>query len=165
MRFKWLYTLIDINAKLFTSFHCFWPPISLLFSSFPCLPFLSVTFTSLWHLILRTFFSLLSSFFSCSFQQFFYFLSSHIFRSFKFLFSTSNSFYTYFWVLTHNIHPQLMDLPWVEVHNAWSWVKEKTKSLSVLATLNIGFCPKSRCTCPNEGIRLTHYNLGRWVGE
>ena len=70
-----------------------------------------------------------------------------------------------FWVITHNSHPQLMVLSWVKVHITQGWVRSKTKSVFALATLNLCFWPKLRCTCPTKNHGQHIYTQGRWVGE
>ena len=60
------------------------------------------------------------------------------------------SFNPTFQSIPHNSHPQLMALPWVKVHNTQSWVRDIKRLFTALATLNLCFWHKLRCTCPRK---------------
>ena len=116
---------------------------------------------------------LASRFVLCVCNSYFLFFSTHFFLSFLFFFKLINLtespllitfsfifpviiFKSTFRVTTHNSHPQLMAFPRVEVHITQCWVRDKTRSVCKLASLNLGFLPKLRCTCSrrNQGQHI-----------
>ena len=68
------------------------------------------------------------------------------------------SFNPTFQSIPQNSHPQRMSLPWVKVHNTQSRVRTITKVVYALATLNLCFWHKLRCTCPrrDQGQHIVH---------
>ena len=70
--------------------------------------------------------------------------------TFIFFFLSLYSFNPTFQSIPHNSHPQLMALPWVKVHNTQSWVRAIKRLFTALATLNLCFWHKLRCTCPRR---------------
>ena len=141
--FQWLVVLLDITAKRPTYFIIYYALLFL--SSLPyflfCLylaevtlcSFCSTLFFSSFFLYWIDHFDLVTSLVHCPFS----------FPHYSFFIPT-------FQVITHNSHPQLMALPWVEVHITQCWVRAKTSSVSALATLNLCFWQKLRCTCPRR---------------
>ena len=67
-----------------------------------------------------------------------------------FFFLPLYSFNPTFQSIPHNSHPQFMALLWVKVHNTQDWVRATTRLFSALATLNLCFWHKPRCTCPRR---------------
>lgn len=144
----------------------FYPPwhyIGYLPLPWPIFGIFSFHFLSLNYLQHGCDFWLYDSYFSLSsfsFTSFFFDFFQHLsFDSFCtkshplsfFLFSTHNSFHTLFsfGFLFHS-HPQLMHFALVEVHNVRCQTKAKIKVTFDSTTLNLGFWPKSRCTCPRR---------------
>ena len=96
---------------------------------------------------------LLSSFLaciSCKFFFFFIFHSTNFWVTLLLFFLSLCSFNPTFQSIPHGSHPQLMALPWVKVHNTQSRVRAITKVVYLLATLNLCYWRKLRCTCPRR---------------
>ena len=92
----------------------------------------------------------LSSFLACIFFFFFTFLSTNFWVTLLLFFLSLYSFNPTFQSIPHNSHSQLMALPWVKVHNTQSWVRAIKRLFTALATLNLCFWHKLRCTCPRR---------------
>ena len=94
----------------------------------------------------------LFSFLACIYCIFFFFtfLSTDSWVTLLLFFLSLCSFNPTFQSIPHNSHPQLMALPWVEVHNTQSWVRAIKGLFTALAILNLWFWHKQRCTCPRR---------------